>query len=61
MQAVLDGEDIQKLEAELSIEDDEGKFEAQFFVEALHALLALSFKCIGASYALDLAEQPFCV
>lgn len=52
MQAVLDGEDIQKLEAELLIDDDEGKFEAQFFAEALHALLALSFQCIGASYAL---------
>lgn len=52
MQAVLDGEDIQKLEAELLIEDDEGKFEAQFSAEALHALLAFSIKCIGEPYAL---------
>uniref|UniRef100_A0A9J7XSC3 ERCC excision repair 6, chromatin remodeling factor n=1 Tax=Cyprinus carpio carpio TaxID=630221 RepID=A0A9J7XSC3_CYPCA len=52
LQAVLDGKDIQKLEAELLIEDDEVKFEAQFLSEALGALLALTFKCIGASYAL---------
>jgi len=43
LQSVLGGEDIQKLEAELLIEDDdEGKFEAQSFAEALHALLAIS-------------------
>lgn len=52
LQAVLDGEDIQKLEAELLIEDDEGKFEAQSFAEALHTLLAFSMICIRASYTL---------
>lgn len=54
LQAFLDGENIQKLEAELLIEDDEGRFEALPWIinlqctGVLHPLVAMlnnHFKC----------------